>query len=167
MEAKEMNVGIRAIKQKFPNSNYSSIFKDKKSEAIMRETNAKILGSGRISPFGYDLHSLGQAVALRGKPIADIAFGYYDKEKDLCNYIIQIYGIEKLDDLKARCIWLFRAENRKDAFLRIVELRRILKHRPLTIEDHKRIGRLYGYSEFDINKFLALRKLEINRKIIL
>jgi hypothetical protein len=167
MEAKEMNVGIRAIKQKFPNSNYSSIFKDKKSEVIMRETNEKVPGLGRISPFGYDLHSLVQAVALKGKPIAEIAYGYYAKEKDLCNYVIQIFGIKKLDDLEARSLWLFRAENKKDAFFRIAELRKIFKHRLLTIKDHKRMGILYGYSDADINKFLVLRKLENKRKMIL
>jgi len=154
-----MNVNIRAIKRKFPNSNYFAIFKDSKSEAIIRKSNKMVPGLGRISPFRGYLYDLVMAVALKGKPIADFAYGWYAKERDLCDYIIQIYGVEKLDDLKGHCIWLFRAENRFDAFYRIAELKEISKHKRLTCEDHKRMGLLYGYSEFDINKFLALEKL--------
>ena len=109
------------------------------------------------------MYDLVHAVALNGKPIADFAYGWYAKEKDLCDYIIQTYGVEKLNDLEARCIWLYRAKNKKVAFLRIAELRKIFKHRPLTIEDHIKMGILYGYSDADINKFLDLRKLE-NKK---
>jgi len=127
-----MNAGIRAIKQKFSNANYFAIFKDNESEAIIRKSNKMVPGPGRISPFRGYLYDLVRAVALKGKPIADFAYGWYAKEKDMCDYIIEIYSVEKLDDLKGHCIWLFRAENRVDAFNRIAELKEISKHKRLT-----------------------------------
>ncbi|HEY5235747.1 MAG TPA: hypothetical protein VIJ14_06185 [Rhabdochlamydiaceae bacterium] len=159
-----MKVSVRVIKQKFPNSKYFAIFKDSKSEAIIRKSNEMVPGSGRISPFSGYLYDLIKAVALKGKPIADFSYRWYAKEKDLCDYIIEIYGIEKQDDLKARCIWIFRTENKDDAFNRISKLKEIFKHRTLTSEDHRKMGVLYGYSERDIEKFFALRKVKNSRK---
>ncbi len=159
-----MKVSICAIKQKFPNSNYFAVFKDSKSEAIIRKSNEMVPSPGRISPFRGYLYDLTGAVALKGKPIADFAYGWYAKEKELCDYIIRIYGVEKLDDLEARCIWIFRTENREDAFYRISELKEIFKHKTLASEDHRKMGILYGYSERDIDKFLALEKVKNSRK---
>ena len=62
-----------------------------------------------------------------------------------------------MDDPVKKGVWLFKPENRVDALKRITELRNISnnKRTNYTFEDHKRIGALYGYSEFDIDKYLS------------
>ncbi len=137
-------------------SSWISIFPYYQEKAQARKAlEASFPGPGKIAPFGESFQELASAVALKGKPIAEFDHKIYTEEKNICDCIIQNYGLDKLDDPAKKCVWLFRPKNRTNALKRIAELKNISQRKYCTLEDHKRIGELYGYSEVDIDKFIS------------
>ena len=128
---------------------------------------ASFSGPGKIAPFGESFQELASAVALKGKPIAEFDYNIYTEEKNICDCIIQNYGLEKLDDPAENHVLLFRPENKTDALKRMAELKNIhdnvSRHGYYTFKDHKRIGELYGYSGSDIDKFISWTVFSIMR----
>ena len=140
---------MEPIKQQLQTYNWLGIFKRHKNKATVPEG---LHDTGKIAPFGESFFELASAVALKGKPIAEFDYGIYNEEKSLCDHVIKIYGLEKLDDPANRCIWLFRPKNRADAFERIYEL----TNRTNRLSCQRK-GELYGYSQCDIGTFLINR----------
>lgn len=141
-----MNCTAGIINKQVKASNVRKIYKIRS-----RSRASEILtGPGKIAPFGESFIELASAVAFKGKPIASFGYETYFEEKDICDQILKDYGLDKLSDPEHNHVWLFRPENRADAFKRISEINNI-KGRP---ESGRRVGELYGYSKADIDKYI-------------
>lgn len=153
------------INQQLQTYNWRGIFKYYQADA--NETKLPP-GFSTIGPFGESFQELVSAVALKGKPLAEFNYEIYDEEKSICDQIIKIYGVEKLEDSASRCVWLFKYENKANAIKGINELKSIFNHIScrgyITFDDHKKMGELYGYSKRDINTFLASRVYKAEMK---
>jgi hypothetical protein len=143
-------------------------------KAQMREERAVFLGSGKIGPFGAAFSKLVKAVASGSKPIAEYDYAIYKEHKELCDKRLQDYGLEKIEDpvhKTYRNIWFFKPQNREDAIKRIDEVNRIRLEAQtrgyLAFEDHAKLGKLFGYSEEDINGFLSWRAVLILRSYVM
>ena len=145
-------------------SNWLGIFKYKEKKSGIRKIVETFPSSGRIGPFGESFQELVSAVAFMEKLVAEFDWGIYSEEKDVCDIILQIYGLDQVDDPKHHSIWIFRPENRLDALQRISEINKMAdkpSHEHSAFEDHKKTGKLYGYSDADIDKFLSYTVMRI------
>ncbi|MCX5709676.1 MAG: hypothetical protein NT088_02980 [Candidatus Omnitrophica bacterium] len=118
--------------------------------------------SGKVDSVVEGFRKLADAVALKGKPVAEFDYIIYCEEKAMCDRILNDFKLETLDDSVHNQIWFFRTENRVDALRRISELNEIYNaNRRITFADHKRIGELFGYAQADIEGFLSRRSFNI------
>ena len=155
---------MEPIKQQLQTYNWLGIFKYKEKKSGIRKIVETFPSSGRIGPFGESFQELVSAVAFMEKLVAEFDWGIYSEEKDVCDIILQIYGFDQVDDPKHHSIWIFRPENIVGALQRISEINKMAdkpSHEHSAFEDHKKTGKLYGYSSADIDKFLSYMVMRI------
>lgn len=149
-------------KQQLQTSNWRGIFKyNTEKKSIIRKIVETFTTSGKIGPFGESFQELASAVAFEGKPIAEFDWKIYLEEKDICDTILKIYGLDQVCDPGNHSVWIFRPENRVGALQIISEINKMADKGHPTFENHKKIGKLYGYSGADIDKFLSYTVMRI------
>ena len=135
--------------------NWRGIFEDNRPFGrAAKKIVENFFSPGKITPFGETFYGLATAVVCKGKPVAEFSYVIYLQEKITCDIIIRCYGLEKLIEADRDLIWIFRPEIKDDAYRRISQINNIRCKKPWNMGHDIIEGRLLGYSEEDINKWI-------------
>ena len=142
---------------------------DEMRKNIERERRPALSTGGKIAPYGESFQELIGAVWEQGKPIAEFDYDIYKENQDFFDALLRERALEKTEDLipQYQCVWIFNSHDKENAMARINSIKAIdqkaWRRGYFTLTDHKEKGRLFGYSEADVEGFISWRTFVILR----